>query len=480
MTGDGPVLLVRTPETRVAERRYILDVVLEEWLGLPYALSFHREPVVWITRAGDPSGISLSMPDTLLSVADADWLTSRSLPSEPLRRTRVEAPELPGAPRSPARESQTPHDLPVLFGDTEARTTWTADEKGLALNVDVLGTAFFFLTAYEDVVRSVRDAYGRFPASESLGVREGFIDRPVVDEAVDLLWMGIEAIWPDVVRRDDPFRLQLTHDVDQPWGVLGRTAPNVLRSIGADLAVRRDPALAGRRLLAVLDGGRGRVDRDPVNTFDFLMDVSEGHGLRSTFYFLAGNVPGEPDFRYRITDPPILDLIGRIRDRGHAIGLHGSHASHGSLERTAFELAALRQACDDLGFQQPSWGVRQHYLRLDAPRTWRIHEAAGLTHDSTFGYADRVGFRAGTARAFTVFDLLDRRALALRERPLIAMDVALFEGMRLGLDEGMARVRELVDRSRRHGGDTVLLFHNNWPIGSRRAERYRRLVSDLA
>ena len=36
-------------------------------------------------------------------------------------------------------------------------------------------------------------------------------------------------------------------------------------------------------------GPRGRLDRDPHNTFDFLMAVSERHGLHSAFHFLANN-----------------------------------------------------------------------------------------------------------------------------------------------------------------------------------------------
>jgi len=142
--------------------------------------------------------------------------------------------------------------------------------------------------------------------------------------------------------------------------------------------------------------------------------------------------------------------------------------------------AALQDACEGLGFQEAEWGVRQHYLRFDPLHTWRIHEATGIEHDSTLGFADRVGFRAGTARAFDVFDLVQRRSLRVRERPLLAMDVSLFEGMGLGIEAGMTEVKEVVGRARPHGGEAVLLFHNNWPVGARRQREYRRLITHLA
>ncbi|HEX5824546.1 MAG TPA: polysaccharide deacetylase family protein, partial [Candidatus Limnocylindrales bacterium] len=184
-------------------------------------------------------------------------------------------------------------------------------------------------------------------------------------------------------------------------------------------------------------------------------------GLRSTFYFLAGNEPGEHDFRYRISDPRVLGLLRQVHDRGHEVGLHASYDSYLSPVRIAFEFDALVQACRAAGFDQATWGVRQHYLRFRNPETWAGHEAAGFEHDSTLGYADAVGFRAGTCREYPLFDVQGRRPLALRERPLIVMDATLLGYNALALDAATARAVEIVDACRRHGGDAVVLYHNS-------------------
>jgi hypothetical protein len=75
----------------------------------------------------------------------------------------------------------------------------------------------------------------------------------------------------------------LTHDTDELWAARRR------RAVLGDLIVRHDPSLAARRLRAICDAQIGRFDRDPFDTFDLLMDISERHGLRSAFYFLAGS-----------------------------------------------------------------------------------------------------------------------------------------------------------------------------------------------
>ena len=83
LSGRG-VLLIRTPQTRVVERRYVLDVVLREWLGLDYQLGFGHEPGVAIRLSGDPQERELTLPDLLFATSPADWLTQRSMPVPPL------------------------------------------------------------------------------------------------------------------------------------------------------------------------------------------------------------------------------------------------------------------------------------------------------------------------------------------------------------------------------------------------------------
>jgi len=370
--------------------------------------------------------------------------------------------------------------IPVLFGEPNPPgSAWQEDTTGLALSVDVFGGVFFLVTRYEEVVRRARDEHDRFPASASLAAVEGFLDRPLADVYVDLLWMAMRSLWPGLTRRSSAFRLRLTHDVDEVSATHGRPVRRVARAVAGDLLRRRDPDLAARRIRSLFEAWPDRVDRDPYNVFDFLMDTSERHGLRSTFYVMAGNTNPAFDGHYTLSDPPVAQILRRVHDRGHEIGLHTSYGTHGSAERTREELGALKTACSAIGFDQPTWGVRQHFLRFENPSTWRIQEAVGFEHDSTLGFADRVGFRAGTCREYPLFDLLDRRTLALRERPLLVMDVTLFTYMALDEEAAASHVRSIVDACRQQGGDAVLLFHNTLLAGARPRRFYEDLVGEL-
>ena len=408
-------MLVRAPLTMSAERRYIFDVVLSEWLGLDYQLTQEVRHDVAIYLEGDPGDRVLRVADVLLGSAPEDWLSTRSLATSPLARLTLgpgseldlSGPDVP----------QAFLDLPVLFGGpTEDGGYWKLSPDAVELTIDLFGSVFYLITRYEEVVLEERDDFGRFPARASLAYKEEFLDRPIVDEYVDLLWSAVHLLWPALTRRTAEFELCLTHDVDRPWAARGHNLVSVGRALGADVVRRRDPGLAARRLRAVVDARSGRVDRDPFNTFELLMNTSENYGLRSVFYFMSGVTDARFDGSYDIEDPAIISLLGEVHRRGHLVGLHASYDTFRSADRLRSEFDRLRSACALAGFTQDVWGVRQHYLRFDAAVTWRNQAAAGLDYDSTLGFAEANGFRAGTTREFPVFDLRGHKPLKLRER----------------------------------------------------------------
>jgi hypothetical protein len=457
-------LEVDAPDGYEPERRYILDVMLGDRLGLDWRLQLGDGPDVRITAAGDPTR-SLLVPDGLFATRPADWLTAAALPARPL----------------PWREisEDDPQRLPVLYGADTPGGMIRPTPAGVELTVDVFGGAFFTLSRYEERVIPARDRFGRFAATSSIAHAEGFLGIPIVDAYVEVLWSALRRLWPGLERRQRQFGIALTHDVDQPLASVGRRAPALARQLGADVLVRRDAGLAVRRVRSWAGLRRGEHRLDPYNTFDFLMDVSERHSTASAFYFLATEESTALDGPYTLEQPWIRALIKRIHERGHEIGLHASFHSHTDPLRTATEFLRLRSMAEGVGVTQERWGGRQHYLRWENPVTWSNWEAAGLDYDSTLGYADRIGFRAGTSYAFAPFHLLDRRPLKLRERPLQVMDATLFEYMELASESAFESVIAVARECRRYGGTLSLLWHNSALLTGRQKRWYEELARAL-
>jgi hypothetical protein len=467
-----PTLLIDAPPSREAERRYILDIVLSDWLGLDWRLRVDERPDVRISLDGDASGRCVLLPDVLFGTAAHEWLTAASLPRPPLSSVTV-GPAGAGPLRAGER-------LPALYGSSSPAASPGADPGADRLEVDVFGSAFFMLTRYEEVVISDRDRYGRFPASSSVAGRAGLLRSPIVDSYVELLWSALERAWPGLPRRSRRFGVLITHDVDDPLATLGRSPPRVVRQLAADLLLRRDLGLAGRRVRAEAAAQRGDHRLDPYNTFDFLMDVSEHNDNRSAFYFLANRSPNPLDGTYVLEHPWVRSLIGHIHRRGHEIGLHASFHSYRDPARTREEFDRLRAVAEAQGVSQEQWGGRQHYLRWDNPVTWSNWSGAGLDYDITLAYHDAVGFRTGTCHPYRVFDLLERGPLELEERPFQVMDGTLFSYMSLAPDAARAAVLELASECRRFGGSLGLLWHNSELPTDRQKRWYASLVAAVS
>ncbi len=453
-------LVVDVPPGREAERRYILDVVLSQWLGLPWRLRIRDRLDVRLHLADAPQTGGITVPDVLLATEGPGWLRAPSLPATPLSTVA-------GAEAS---------RIPVIYGQVPTGTSAGPDEEHL--EVDVFGSAFFMLSRYEEAVSSERDGYGRFPATASLAHRAGFLHVPIVDAYVELLWAAITRRWPRLRRAERGYRVLLTHDVDDPLSTLGRRPPDLARQFAADLVRRRDVRLAGRRARALV-GRRADHAFDPHNTFDFLMSVSESAGLRSACYLQSHQRPDHAaGAHYALDHPWIRGLLRRVHERGHEIGYHAGFGTHLDPERTATEFGRLRAAAERLGVAQQCWGGRQHYLQWTAPTTWRNWDGAGLDYDCSVAYADAVGFRTGTCHEYPTFDLTAGAPLRLRERPFQIMDVTLFGYMGLSGAEAMRTATGIADQCRRYRGSLGVLWHNDSVLRTAREQRwYAELIS---
>ena len=391
-------LLVEAPAAYEPERRYVLDVVLGDRLGLDWTLRVADRRDVRISRADDPDGPCVRLPDGLFATPTEDWLTPASMPSVRVR-----------------------DGLPVLYGEPAA----TPDPA--TLDVDVFGSAFFMLTRYEELVVADRDQYGRFPAAASVAGREGFLGVPVVDAWVELLWTALQRTWPRLRRRPEAFAVLLSHDVDDPLSTVEHGPRDVARNFAGDLVRRRDPRLAARRARALALRDRRS---DPHNTFDFLMGASERHGLRSAFYFLAYRDERPARRRVPLRAPVGAHArSGSIARRGHEVGLHPSFCTYRDVARTREEHERLLRVAEAEGVRQQEWGGRQHYLRWANP----AHVAelgagrAGLRQHPRLRRGGRLPHRH--LPPFRVFDLEQRRPLDLRETPFQVMDVTLLSSI---------------------------------------------------
>jgi hypothetical protein len=179
---------------------------------------------------------------------------------------------------------------------------------------------------------------------------------------------------------------------------------------------------------------------------------------RSTFFLVPrkGHAGTAPDgtvrplraVNYEVSE--IRDGVRELVNGGHEVAVHGidawQDAGCGRAEMTAVTAVSGTVTA----------GVRMHWLYF-APDAAAHLEAAGFTYDSTWGFNDVIGYRAGTPQ---VFRLAASRNLL--ELPLTIMDTALFYAGNLALtrEEALVRCRVIVAHARRFGGTVVVNWHD--------------------
>ena len=337
-------------------------------------------------------------------------------------------------------------------------------ENGVRIGYDILGLSYWMLTRQEEVGRTDLDTHGRFPATASHAYKHGYLERPIVDEWLEVLRWVVEHVWPGLPLKRNDYRMQLSHDVDFPARYGFSTPLRFLRSVAGDLVLRKDVRAALKAPMLYFGGRNQLHSGDPLNTFDWIMDRSEEYGMKSAFYFICGWTDRAHDALYDVDHPAIRTLIRRIHERGHEVGLHPSFNSYFDPGVIASEAANLKRVCVEEGVFQNAWGGRMHFLRWRHPETMRALDNAGMDYDSTLGYPERPGFRCGTCIEYQGFDPVAQEALSLRIRPLIAMDVSVVAKEYLGIglsDDARAEFLRQKEACKRVRGSFSLLWHNS-------------------
>lgn len=331
----------------------------------------------------------------------------------------------------------------------------------------LLRAAFSILSREEERLVSARDQWDCFAGTQSRLHALGVLERPLVNEWAALVAARLRAwaetrgvtleplpLWPNGAR----FAAVLSHDVDEVrYGSVTEGA-RLLALAPRSYALRAGITQAARGL-----ANRGR---DPYWNFERWVESERARGFGSSFYFCA---PAplrrhQYDARYRLTDRvdsfgargTVGALTRALVERGCDVGLHGSYESHVDAD----DLAAQRRQIEDAS-GAPVTGTRQHFLRFDVAGTFAAQEAAGFDHDSTLGYNETPGFRAGIAGPFHPWNAAARAPHRLLELPLTVMDGSLFRALGLSGAEAAARVQAHLGEVERVGGLAVLLWHPN-------------------
>jgi hypothetical protein len=296
-------------------------------------------------------------------------------------------------------------------------------------NEDLFAIVFYLLSRYDEYIDPSRDQHDRFMSRSSCLHDVGMIEFPLVDQIICYLRAKLNKAFGLKLALTQS-ELISTIDVDHPWYRKNMKWPYYLIK---------------KKL---------QNNSDPYDTFHQIIKAHDRIRHEPLFFFLMHDAaPYEKINRYK--NGTYQGLITQIKDQG-SIGMHPPY-------RSAVDDSTMLNATNQfkrLTGESPRIS-RQHYLRLKLPTTYRLLNKYGIQEDYTMGFAERVGFRAGTARTFFWYDLKNETPTSLRLIPLIAMDVTLKNYMNLTPAEAANKLLQLKTTIDTYGGNMSLLWHNS-------------------
>ena len=339
--------------------------------------------------------------------------------------------------------------------------------KDSLMPFDVFAASFYLVSRYEEYLPHVNDKFGRFKAESTWMFENGMLQKPLVNIWTMKLGERLQSQYPELHLKKRKFRFLPTYDIDAAWaykhkGFL-RTSASFLKNLAArdfDLIKERHQVLFRHR-------------RDPFDSFDFLFDLQKKYQLQPIYFILCGDYDTN-DKSISIRNDAFQALIKRLGDYAD-VGIHPSFASYLDSEKLSVELERLSSVLN-----RSVTKSRQHFLRMNLPRSYQKIIELDVNDDYTMGFASQAGFRAGIADAFPFFDLENDMVTPLVVHPFALMDGTMRDYLNLNLDDSFELACRLVDEVKAVNGTFIYLTHNETLGGEKRwvgwPEMYEKLI----
>ena len=272
--------------------------------------------------------------------------------------------------------------LPAFFS--------TSDKS--ALPYDIFAASFFLLSRYEEYFPYVGDAFGRFPAKESIAHQNDFLEVPVVDLWVGRLKETILARFPDTEFQAKNYHFLPIIEVPSAFTYIKKGILRTLAGTLLDLFSFRLRRVVDR--LAVLLGLR----RDPANNFSRYTVLHQQYGVKAIFFFLVSDFSAY-DHPISYNNNKFRSIVKSVSDYDQVALLN----SFDSSERPE-QLMTERKRLEELVHKDIKQ-TRCHMGNLSIPEKYRQLVDAEFSEDYSMSYANVHGFRAGTSSPFLFYDI---------------------------------------------------------------------------
>lgn len=342
-----------------------------------------------------------------------------------------------------------PQGLIHLSGICDITPEWDKEHlfpTSCEFGFDLFSAVFYLISRYEEYGCNDGDKHGRYKPENSTLYKQGLLQTPVVDKWIEELRLSLNEKFRLNIPKHTPENLT-TIDVDNVYAFRNKGIFRHILSSTKDLFNGNSQDLS-KRWKSLL-----HINDDPFFNIEAVSQHLAEENPNNVIFFHCGCY-GKFDKKTIFPSLRYWKAKQRI-DQQIVVGLHVSY----------------RAATNDIAFKLEKWALekclgrhvtkcRFHYLKFSLPYGYERLEAFGITDDYSMAYSNVPGYRAGTSRTFSFYNISKEEESKLTIHPLIVMDKTLRSNLNLTPDTAYEYINKLKKESNDIGGDFTTLFHN--------------------
>lgn len=313
---------------------------------------------------------------------------------------------------------------------------------------DLFAAIFYLLARVEEYQMHDRDQHHRFPASSSILLKHDVLKQAVVDEWIFTLIkeLGFKFKINLPIRKLKP-QWSLGIDIDQFYK--HKYKSTIIKFAGTirDFAYGKYHSYLER--MQIYCG----LMNDPYDSMIHFLQLPISKD-QLIFFILSGGTSSY-DKNHSLKLKPVRQALDHLKTIG-TIGLHPSYNTMDASLLIKNEKHNLESSCGI-----PINCSRQHFLRLQIDKTYPALIENNLLKDFSLGFADQVGFRAGTCRPFYWYDLKNEKQTNLYLIPISCMDRTYLDYLKYSPEQTKDSIIQLFDLVKLYGGHFHMIWHNS-------------------
>lgn len=424
------MIQITCPSNNIPERTYAIEALLSDVMGCEreeYNIVFKDETKDYVLQYDNKT------------IVVEDHFFNRYL--EPLSYLHVE-----NIPTGLSFFHALGLEIPIVYGEDR----FVQEENNIVIGLDVFASTFFMLTRWEESLLG-REEKGDCDENQLFSVRQGFHDRPIVNEYADLLY---KLLLGSIKIRVRKYKVVLSHDVDSiitpSWGkiikdIYSQTRFGEPKNKLIDLTWREKIKYK-------------MAFPNAFSQFKMYKDLAKKYNIEEWFYVKVC-AKGEKEATYWYNDKVTLDVVEWLKKEKSNCLKIGFHPSQSVLNNKKQWDKEVKRITNLLG-ETPIIGRNHHLLYNEDMLRWWEELSDNPVNISDCVFHKNNGFRSGVCNSYHIFDFINRRTMRIIEHPNQVMDTVIrYDGTKKSEGEIWDEIKRIISHVKKYDGELVVTWH---------------------